>query len=78
MLKRSLTQLYLSLLSKSVAETVKGGGATASKEANKAVAKDEDASIGTRLGAAKDAVGDKANEMKHDAASEANKQKAQH
>lgn len=59
-----------------VSETVQGGGATASKEANKATAKSENASASTRLGAAKDAVGDKINEVKHDASAEVNKQKA--
>ncbi|UZJ53726.1 hypothetical protein CBS101457_003046 [Exobasidium rhododendri] len=61
-----------------VAETVAGGGATASKEANKAVAKDSDASASTRLGAAKDAVGDKVNEVKHNATAEVDKQSAKH
>merc|ERR1711964_24309 len=42
-----------------VAESVQGGGAQASKEANKQVAKDGDASVGTRASAAKDAVSDK-------------------
>jgi len=37
----------------------------ASKEANKNVAKDSDASIGTRASAAKDALGDKADETKN-------------
>merc|ERR1711964_931034 len=38
-----------------VAESVQGGGAQASKEANKQVAKDGDPSVGTRASAAKDA-----------------------
>lgn len=37
----------------------------ASKEANKDVAKDSDASLGTRASAAKDAAGDKLDESKH-------------
>jgi hypothetical protein len=36
----------------------------ASKEANKNVAKDSDASLGTRASAAKDAAGDKVDETK--------------
>merc|ERR1712176_794662 len=60
-----------------VSESVKGTGATASKEANKDVAKNNDASIGTRASAAKDALGDKADESKHDNKAEAHKQYAQ-
>ncbi|KFH47319.1 Glucose-repressible gene protein-like protein [Hapsidospora chrysogenum ATCC 11550] len=45
-----------------------------SKEANKEVAKDNNAPIGTRASAAKDAVGDKAKEEKHGATGEAHKQ----
>jgi hypothetical protein len=37
-------------------------GATGQKEANKDVAKDSDASLGTRASAAKDAVGNKVDE----------------
>ncbi|OAV93220.1 hypothetical protein PTTG_05587 [Puccinia triticina 1-1 BBBD Race 1] len=51
---------------------------TASKEANKNVAKDSDASLSSRASAAKDAIGDKASEMKDGASAEAHKQKAQH
>ncbi|EGG05418.1 uncharacterized protein MELLADRAFT_88096 [Melampsora larici-populina 98AG31] len=51
---------------------------TASKEANKDVAKDSDASMGTRASAAKDAVGDKMNEAKDGASATANKEKAKH
>ncbi|KAI1618419.1 glucose-repressible protein Grg1 [Exophiala viscosa] len=50
----------------------------ASKEANKNVAKDSDASIGTRASAAKDALGDKADETKNSASAEGNKQAATH
>ncbi|UZJ51575.1 hypothetical protein CBS101457_000895 [Exobasidium rhododendri] len=60
-----------------VSESVQGTGATASKEANKNVAKNDDASLSTRASAAKDAVGDKMDESKHDAKSEGYKQKAQ-
>jgi hypothetical protein len=45
-----------------------------SKEANKEVAKDNNASIGTRASAAKDALGDKADESKHGAKGEAHKE----
>ncbi|OAV98621.1 hypothetical protein PTTG_09273 [Puccinia triticina 1-1 BBBD Race 1] len=47
-----------------------------SKEANKTVAKDSDASISTRATAAKDAIGDKVGEMTDSASAEVNKQKA--
>lgn len=50
----------------------------ASKEANKNVAKDSDASLGTRATAAKDAAGDKVDETKHSASAEGNKQAAKH
>ena len=43
-------------------ESIQGAGATASKEANKNVAKDDNASLGTRASAAKDAAGDKLDE----------------
>lgn len=58
-----------------VSETIQGGGATASKEANKEVAKDSNASVGTRLSAAKDAVSDKMDEQKHESKAEINEQK---
>ncbi|KNZ61006.1 uncharacterized protein VP01_1466g2 [Puccinia sorghi] len=45
----------------------------ASKEANKNVAKDSDASLSTRATAAKDAIGDKASELKDGASAEVNK-----
>ncbi len=48
-----------------VAETAQGSTATASKEANKQVAKDNDATISSRATAAKDAVGDKVDETSH-------------
>jgi hypothetical protein len=40
-------------------------GATASKEANKEVAKDSNASLSTRAQAAGDAIGDKVDEQTH-------------
>lgn len=51
-------------------------GAGASKEANKNVAKDSDASVGTRAQAAGDAIGDKKDEMSHNAKGEAYESKA--
>ncbi|KIE01807.1 Glucose-repressible protein Grg1, partial [Metarhizium majus ARSEF 297] len=57
-----------------VSETVKQATSGASKETNKQVAKDSDAPIGTRASAAKDALGNKADEHKHDAKAEAHKQ----
>ncbi|KAK3327276.1 glucose-repressible protein Grg1 [Cercophora scortea] len=61
-----------------VADKVQSTAAGASKEANKDVAKDSNAGIGTRLQAAGDAISDKSTESKHDAKAEANKQKATH
>lgn len=49
---------------------------TASKEGNKEVAKDSNASLGTRAEAAKDAIGDKMDESKHGASADLNKEKA--
>ncbi|UKZ83518.1 Glucose-repressible protein [Trichoderma virens FT-333] len=57
-----------------VGEKVQQATSGASKETNKQVAKDSDASIGTRASAAKDALGDKMDESKHDAKGEAHKQ----
>ena len=57
-----------------VAESVQQATSGASKEANKNVAKDSNASLGTRASAAKDALGDKASETKHDGKAEAHKQ----
>jgi len=62
----------------SVSETIQGSAATASKEGNKEVAKDSNASVGTRLTAAKDAASDKMDESSHNSKSEAYSQKAQH
>ncbi|KAG9255320.1 glucose-repressible protein Grg1 [Emericellopsis atlantica] len=58
----------------SASETVQEGLRGTSKEANKDVAKDSNQSIGTRASAAKDAVGDKAEEQKHSGKAEAHKQ----
>ncbi|OAR00064.1 hypothetical protein LLEC1_06495 [Akanthomyces lecanii] len=57
-----------------VSEQVQKATAGTSKEANKEVAKDSNANVGTRLGAAKDAVSDKAKESGHDAKAEGHKQ----
>ncbi|KAJ5352467.1 hypothetical protein N7452_001441 [Penicillium brevicompactum] len=61
-----------------VSESVQGTGATASKEANKGVAKDNDASLTSRASAAKDAVVDKKDEKSHDIKADANKEAAKH
>jgi len=49
----------------SATDYVKGTADQASKEGNKQVAKDSDADASTRATAAKDAVGDKAGELKN-------------
>ncbi|CAG7936947.1 unnamed protein product [Penicillium salamii] len=56
-----------------VAESVQGTGAEASKEANKGVAKDSDASLTSRATAAKDAVVDKKDEKSHDVKADVHK-----
>jgi len=61
-----------------VGDSVKGAADTASKETNKSVAKDSNASVGTRASAATDAVGDKFNETKHDASADVHKEGAKH
>ncbi|KAI0431891.1 glucose-repressible gene protein [Xylaria sp. FL1042] len=61
-----------------VADSVKSATSTGSKEANKQVAKDNDASISTRASAAKDAVGDKFDEQKHDKSADVHKEAAKH
>ncbi|KAL8723771.1 MAG: hypothetical protein Q9225_000066 [Loekoesia sp. 1 TL-2023] len=53
-------------LANQASETVQGATSTASKETNKNVAKDSDAPLGSRAEAAKDAVGDKVDEQKHE------------
>merc|ERR1712032_143243 len=50
----------------------------ASKEANKEVAKDSNASLSTRATAAKDALGDKVSEEKHATKGEAHQEAAKH
>ncbi|CAG7918062.1 unnamed protein product [Penicillium olsonii] len=59
-----------------VAETVQGTGAEASKETNKSVAKDSDASLTSRATAAKDAVVDKKDEKSHDVKADVHKEAA--
>ena len=49
-----------------VTEKAQGAGSQASKEANKSVAKDSHAPIGTRMRAAKDAMGDKVDQHRHE------------
>ncbi|KAI0848674.1 glucose-repressible gene protein [Daldinia vernicosa] len=61
-----------------VSDTVKGATSTASKEANKEVAKDNNAGFTTRASAAKDAVGDKVDETKHNTSADVNKEAAKH
>merc|ERR1711939_587051 len=61
-----------------VAESVQGGGAQVSKEANKQVAKDGDASVGTRASAAKDAVSDKIDQSSHEGKADLHKEAAKH
>ncbi|OBT82609.1 hypothetical protein VE02_07971 [Pseudogymnoascus sp. 03VT05] len=61
-----------------VSETVQGKGAEASKEANKTVAKDNDASLSSRATAAKDAVGDKFDETGHNTQADVHKEAAKH
>ncbi|EPE29974.1 hypothetical protein GLAREA_01134 [Glarea lozoyensis ATCC 20868] len=61
-----------------VSETVQGGGAEASKEANKSVAKDGNASLSSRASAAKDAVGDKMDETSHNTKADVHKEATKH
>ncbi|KAI1377256.1 glucose-repressible gene protein [Hypoxylon crocopeplum] len=61
-----------------VSDSVKGATNTASKEANKEVAKDNNASLGTRASAAKDAAGDKVDEKKYNTSADVNKEAAKH
>jgi hypothetical protein len=56
-----------------VSESVQGAGSQASKEANKHVAKDNDASLSSRATAAKDAVGDKFDQSSHDTKADVHK-----
>ncbi|KAJ4133255.1 Glucose-repressible protein [Fusarium falciforme] len=57
-----------------VAESVQGATSGVSKEANKEVAKDSNAPLGTRASAAKDALSDKVDETTHDNKAEVHKQ----
>ncbi|KAJ4140320.1 hypothetical protein NW768_001677 [Fusarium equiseti] len=59
-----------------VAETIQQATAGASKETNKEVAKDGNASLSTRATAAKDAIGDKVDETTHENKAEVHKQAA--
>lgn len=61
-----------------VSESIQGAGATASKEANKEVAKDGNANASTRLQAAGDAIGDKFDEQKHNRKADVHEQAAKH
>ncbi|KAJ6115953.1 Glucose-repressible protein [Penicillium sp. IBT 18751x] len=61
-----------------VSETVKGTTNEGAKEANKNVAKDSDASLGTRASAAKDAAFNKKDETMHNTKADANKEAAKH
>ncbi|KAF4459263.1 hypothetical protein FALBO_13978 [Fusarium albosuccineum] len=57
-----------------VAEKAQQAVSGTSKEANKEVAKDSNAPLGTRASAAKDAIGDKADEKKHETKGDAHKE----
>ncbi|ATZ48541.1 Bcccg1 [Botrytis cinerea B05.10] len=61
-----------------VSETIQGATATTSKEANKQVAKDGDASLSTRASAGIDAVKDKADESGHNTKADVHKEAAKH
>ncbi|KAG9247424.1 glucose-repressible protein Grg1 [Calycina marina] len=63
---------------KYVSETIQGKGDEASKEANKQVAKDGDAPVGTRASAAKDAFGDKVEQHGHESKADVHKEAAKH
>ncbi|KAI4127899.1 MAG: hypothetical protein LQ338_002984 [Usnochroma carphineum] len=53
-------------LGQQASESFQGSASTASKNTNENVAKDSNAGVGTRVSAAKDAVGDKMDEQKHE------------
>ncbi|KAJ9491574.1 hypothetical protein VN97_g1689 [Penicillium thymicola] len=57
-----------------IAESLQGTGAEASKEANKGVAKNNDANVSTRASAAKDALSDKKDEFSHNTKADVNKE----
>ncbi|EGS17249.1 uncharacterized protein CTHT_0065680 [Thermochaetoides thermophila DSM 1495] len=61
-----------------VSDKMKSATSGASKEANKEVAKDSSAGLGSRLQATGDMISDKAKETKHSASAEANKEAAKH
>ncbi|KAH8601244.1 glucose-repressible protein [Bisporella sp. PMI_857] len=61
-----------------VSETIQGAGKEASKETNKEVAKDGNASLETRVQAAGDAVGDKFDQHKHETKADVHKEAAKH
>jgi len=61
-----------------VSESIQGAGSTASKEANKSVAKDSDAKLGTRAQAAGDAISDKIDEETHNRKADVHKEAAKH
>ncbi|TAQ87037.1 hypothetical protein B7494_g4628 [Chlorociboria aeruginascens] len=61
-----------------VKDTVTGKGHEASKEANKQVAKDNNADVSTRASAATDAIGDKFNQHKDEASADVHKEAAKH
>jgi len=61
-----------------VSESAQGALSGGSKEANKQVAKDSDASVGTRASAAKDALSDKVDQSTHDTKADVHKEAAKH
>ncbi|OCT44110.1 Glucose-repressible protein [Cladophialophora carrionii] len=61
-----------------VKESVSGAGSTASKEANKNVAKDGNAPLDTRAQAGFDAIGDKIDEQGHNRKADVHKEAAKH
>jgi hypothetical protein len=74
----SLTNRTLQQAVNYVAETIQGTGAEASKEANKNVAKSNDANVSTRASAAKDALSDKKDEFSHNTKADVHKGKPNH
>ncbi|RDW91207.1 glucose-repressible protein Grg1 [Coleophoma crateriformis] len=63
---------------KYVTEKLAGAGAEGSKKANKEIAKDSHATVGTCAEAAKDAIIDKKDETKHKAKAEGHKECCKH
>ncbi|KAL4863681.1 hypothetical protein BDV12DRAFT_177233 [Aspergillus spectabilis] len=61
-----------------VSETIQGAGATASKEVNKEVAKDNNADLTTRATAARDALLDKKDEKVHETRADVHKEATKH